>query len=85
MLDCYLIPYFGHRKYESISRLDVEQFHADMKCLGVLTAIGFYASGHNLAMKNVAERIEKLPTAEDDEEGESGVIEEDILTSSGRA
>jgi hypothetical protein len=33
------------------------------------------ASGHNLAMTNVAERIEKLPTGENDEEGESGVIE----------
>ena len=31
MLDCYLIPYFGHRKYETISRLDVEQFRADMQ------------------------------------------------------
>jgi hypothetical protein len=31
MLDCYLIPYFGPRKYESISRLDVEQFRADMQ------------------------------------------------------
>jgi integrase len=50
------------------------------KCLGILTTIGFYASGHHLAVKNVAERIEKLPTGEDDEEGESGVIEENILT-----
>jgi integrase len=121
MLDCYLIPYFGHRKYESISRLDVEQFRADMqegvldtvrharefklrelqkdnptawleplepgprtinKCLGILTTIGFYASGHNLAMKNVAERIEKLPTGDDDDQGESGVIEENILSPS---
>jgi len=49
------------------------------KCLRILITIGFYASGHNLAMKNVAERIEKLPTAEEDEEGESGVIEENIL------
>jgi len=31
MLDCYLVPYFGHRKYESISRLDIEQFRADMQ------------------------------------------------------
>jgi hypothetical protein len=51
-------------------------------CFGILTTIGFYASGHNLAMKNVAERIEKLPTGADDEEAESGVVEENILTAS---
>jgi integrase len=118
MLDCYLLPYFGPRKYESVSRLDVEQFRADLqagvpqsiqhardlklrelqkedptawlrpldpgprtinKCLGVLTSIGFYASTHNLATKNVAERIEKLPS-EEAGDGEDWVIEENILT-----
>lgn len=117
MLDCYLIPYFGPRKYESISRLDIEQFRADLvagvpesvlaareaklrelqtkkatallkpldpgprtanKCLGILTSIGFYASGHNLAVKNVAQRVDKVPI--EDEEGEATVIEENILT-----
>jgi hypothetical protein len=55
---------------------------ADNKCLGVLTSIGFYASGHELVAKNVAARIEKLPTAAGEEEGEGGVIEENILTPS---
>ncbi|MFC4313120.1 hypothetical protein ACFPN2_28840 [Steroidobacter flavus] len=119
MLDCYLLPYFGPRKSESISRLSVEEFRADMqkgvpesvqlardnklrelqkddptawlkpldpgprtinKCLGILTSIGFYVSGHNLATKNVAERIDKLPTEESAEDGEDSVIEENILT-----
>jgi hypothetical protein len=31
MLDCYLFPYFGPRKYETISRLDIEQFRADLQ------------------------------------------------------
>ena len=30
MLDCYLIPYFGHRKIESIGRYDIEKFRAEM-------------------------------------------------------
>jgi hypothetical protein len=31
MLDCYLFPYFGPRKYETISRLDIEQCRADLQ------------------------------------------------------
>lgn len=31
MLDCYLFPYFGPSKYETISRLDIEQFRADLQ------------------------------------------------------
>ena len=50
------------------------------KCLGILTSIGFYASGHNLAQQNVAQRIDKLLTADAAEEGEDSVIEENILT-----
>lgn len=30
MLDCYLLPYFGGRKMESIRRLDVERFRAEL-------------------------------------------------------
>lgn len=30
MLECYLLPYFGVRKIETISRMDIEQFRADM-------------------------------------------------------
>lgn len=29
-LDCYLVPYFGPRKYDSITRLDIEKFRAEM-------------------------------------------------------
>lgn len=50
------------------------------KCLGILTSIGFYASGHSLAQKNVAQRIDKLLAADLEEEGEDSVIEENILT-----
>ncbi len=30
MLECYLLPYFGRRKIESISRMDIEQFRSEM-------------------------------------------------------
>jgi integrase len=118
-LDCYLVPYFGPRKYESITRLDIEKFRAEMvvgipervqrardeklrelkakdpnatlraldpgprttnKCLGVLISIGFYALDHNLATKNVAQRMEKVLEEGDGEESESSVIEENVLT-----
>lgn len=115
MLDCYLRPYFGDRKVETITRLDIERFRADMlegtpepvrkareaqlaqlqverpkarlkplepgprttnKCLGVLVSLLGYAADRNLASRNVAERVEKLPTAE----GEGRVIEQNVLT-----
>jgi len=30
LIDCYLVPYFGRRKYDSITRLDIEKFRAEM-------------------------------------------------------
>jgi integrase len=114
-LDCYVLPYFGTRKIESVTRLDVEAFRAAMqkgvpdvvrrardaklkelqavdpnvrlkpltpgprttnKCIGVLIQVLGYAVRHNLATRNVAERMEKLPVAE----GESRVIEQNVLT-----
>jgi integrase len=115
MIDCYLAPYFGARKVETLTRLDVERFRADMqagtpevvrlareaherrlqvddpqarlkplkpgarttnKCLGLLRSILGYAVSHNLATRNVAERMDKLPTVE----GEGRVIEQNVLT-----
>jgi integrase len=116
MLDCYLVPYFGPRKIETIGRLDIERFRADMsgetlpativaardakrlelqstdpsarlkplepgarttnKCLGILVSLFGYARQHELVTRNPAEKIEKLPA----EEGESRVIEENVLT-----
>jgi integrase len=122
-LDCYLVPYFGPRKYDSITRLDIEKFRAEMvvgvpdsvqrardeklhelkltdpnaklraldpgprttnKCIGVLISIGFYAVDHDLAIKNVAQRMEKvLEDGEgEDEDSEESVIEENVLTPS---
>jgi len=115
MLECYLLPYFGPRKAETVTRLDVEAFRADMakgtpepvkrardakleqmqtedpkarikpltpgprttnKCLGVLVSVLNYGSRHGLVSRNVADRIEKLPTAA----GEDRVIEQNVLT-----
>ena len=114
MLDCYLLPYFGPRPLQAISRFHLERFRSEMgegvpdavlrareaklreikavdskarlkpldpgarttnKCLSVLAAIFGYAVRHTLLPNNVAERLEKLPT----EEGESRVIEENVL------
>lgn len=30
MIECYLLPYFGPRKIENISRLDIERFRAEI-------------------------------------------------------
>lgn len=46
------------------------------KCLGLLVSILGYAVTHNLAIRNAAEKIEKLRTAE----GEGRVIEQNVLT-----
>ena len=56
--------------------------HVSFVHVGILTSIGFYASVRNVAVKNVAERIDKLPTREDDKDEEGGVIDENVLTPS---
>ena len=50
MLDCYLLPYFAGRKLESIRRLDVERFRAELSA-GLPESIRRAREAKSLAMQ----------------------------------
>lgn len=62
MLDSYVLPYFGARKVESLRRLDIEQFRADLAA-GVPDSIRMAREAKLRALQQDNERARLKPLA----------------------